>query len=134
MVIIITRKILGAFMVDEFYLKPFSSTLSLSHSVHHTRFPTRKKTLQLGKPAIRAPAAALGVNAAAKAVAEKLVVLSVTALVTLRNSEVENIQEMMPSLLDALNPPQRLVLQLVSTEIDPSKTFFTFFFLSVGYH
>lgn len=130
----ITGKILGVFMVEQFYLRPFSRTLPLSH---HTGFPTHKKIMQLRKrpqAVVGAPAAALiSVNERVEAVVahEKLEALSITALVTLRDSEVEHIMEMMPPLFDALvNPSQKgaVVLQLVSTEIDPSKKSFAFFF------
>jgi hypothetical protein len=138
-----TGKISGVFTVDHFYLKPFSRTLPLSH---HTGFPTRKRILQQRKrpEAVGSPAAALiSVNERVEAVVahEKLEALSITALVTLRDSEVENVLEMMAPLFDALvNPSQKgaVVLQLVSTDIDPSKNsfalfFFFFFFFSGVY-
>lgn len=117
-----TKKIFGAFSMEEFNPNPFSRALHLNRCVQQTKFPTtRKKILQLRK-GVRAPAVALNVKEPVKAVAEKLVALNVTALVTLRNGEMGNAEQIMPLLFDALKPTQRFtVLQLVSTEIDPSK-------------
>ncbi|KAM4100716.1 hypothetical protein ACB094_05G088400 [Castanea mollissima] len=115
-----TKKIFGAFSMEVFNPNPFSRALHLSRCVQQTKFPTtRKKILQLRK-GVRAPAVALNVNEPVKAVAEKLVALNVTALVTLRNGEMGNAEQIMPLLFDAFKPTQRFtVLQLVSTEIDP---------------
>ncbi|GMY37371.1 linoleate 13S-lipoxygenase 3-1, chloroplastic-like [Fagus crenata] len=119
-----TKKFLGAFMVGEFPVYPISRALHLSQYVHqHTKFPTCKKIMKMRK-GVRTTAMALStVNepAVLKAVADqKVAALNVTALVTLRNSEMGNIEDMMPQLFDAFNSAQRfIVLQLVSTEIDP---------------
>ncbi len=121
-----TKKFLGAFMVGEFPVYPISRALHLSQYVHqHTKFPTCKKIMRMRK-GVRTTAMALStVNepAVLKAVADqKVAALNVTALVTLRNSEMGNIEDMMPQLFDAFNSAQRfIVLQLVSTEIDPRK-------------
>ena len=121
-----TKKIFGAFSMEEFNANPFSRALHLSRYVQQTKFPTtRKKILQLRK-GVRAPAVALNVNEPVKAAAEKLVALNVTALVTLRNDEMGNAEQIIPLLFDAFKPTKRFtVLQLVSTKIDPSKNSFS---------
>ena len=121
-----TKKIFGAFSMEEFNANPFSRALHLSRYVQQTKFPTtRKKILQL-REGVRAPAVALNVNEPVKAVAEKLVALNVTALVTLRNDEMGNTEQIIPLLFDAFKPTKRFtVLQLVSTKIDPSKNSFS---------
>ncbi|KAG2683763.1 hypothetical protein I3843_10G048700 [Carya illinoinensis] len=129
-----TKLLMSAFIVGDCQLfTPFPRSLPRSHSLQHTNWPTRMKILQLRKHlgVIRSEASAAAEqytvnNRPVKTtphVDQKLVALSVTALVTIRDNEIRNLKEMMPQLMsDALNPKQLggVVLQLVSsTEIDP---------------
>lgn len=132
-----TKLLMSAFIVGDcqLFITPFPRSLPLSHSLQHTIFrSTRMKILQLRKQlgvirsgASAAPQYTVNNQPPVKTdhVDQKLVSLTVTALVTIRNNEMGNLMEMMPQLmLNASNPKQlggHVVLQLVSrTEIDPS--------------
>ena len=91
----------------------------------------RQVVAQLRK-AVNSPVAAISEDLIqAVPLAEKPVKYKVRAVVTIRNKNKEDIKETIVKHLDALTDRigQNVVLQLISTEIDPSESFFLFFFV-----
>lgn len=70
------------------------------------------------------------VKVASKAAVEKPVKFKVRASVTVRRRMKEGLKETIGNQLDAFSDKigRKIVLELVSTEIDPSKFFFFFLF------
>lgn len=96
----------------------------------------RKVVAQLRK-AVNSPVAAISEDLVkAVPLADKPVKNKVRAVVTIRNKNKEDIKETIVKQLDAFTDRigQNVVLQLISTEIDPSESFFPsfscFFFFS----
>ena len=90
--------------------------------------PMEKKRIVMNlRKAVNGPVAAISKDLVkAVPLAEKPVKFKVRAVVTIRNKNKEDIKETIVKNLDAFTDRigQNVVLQLISTEIDPSEPFF----------
>lgn len=95
---------------------------------------TERRSLQIKKAGrtgtSKSVVAAISEQNLIKVVPEKPVEFKVRAVVTVRNKHKEDLKESIVKQLDALTDKigRNVVLELVSTEVDPSKPFFSSFF------
>lgn len=122
----LVKEIMGTSLWDR------SSSLIIlnNHFNHINNFIPLQKRRQV-KTATRrrriSPVAAISDNFV-RFVPEKTAKFKVTAVVTVRNKNKEDLKEAIVKQLDALTDKigRNVVLQLISTQTDPSKSFFLF--------
>lgn len=133
----LTKQILGSSLLERSMFVPSSSPSSL---LNQTRFlvPLENKRVVRVKRAAKFPVAAISEDlmkgsssspssssSSSSVSTEKPVKFKVRAVITVRNKIKEDFKETIVKHIDALTDRigRNVVLELVSTEIDPSKTF-----------
>lgn len=133
----LTKQIMGSSLLERSMFVPSSSPSSL---LNQTRFlvPLENKRVVRMKRAAKFPVAAISEDlmkgsssspssssSSSSVSTEKPVKFKVRAVITVRNKIKEDFKETIVKHIDALTDRigRNVVLELVSTEIDPSKTF-----------
>lgn len=139
----LAKEFMGGSVIERssFISSSSSSRVFLNHSFQQKRNQSffspgleNRRAVHLRK-AVRSPVAAISEDLVKKTIpsvpAEKPVKFKVRAVVTVRNKNKEALKEQLVKHLDAFTDKigRNVVLELVSSEIDPSKP--PFFFLSL---
>ena len=127
------KEIMGCSIIEKTSFAS-SSKVFLNHNFQKRQgqFCVRPVLVPLERRVVRGTVAAISEDLVLKSVpsvpAEKPVKFKVRAVVTVRNKNKEDLKESLVKQLDAFTDKigRNVVLELVSTEIDPSKPIFSF--------
>lgn len=132
----LAKQIMGSSLIDKSSFASMSSKVLFNHSFHQKNqllvkpvlVPLQHRRINVQRAAVRGPVAAISedlirANSNKDTVPEKAVTFKVRAAVTVRNKNKEDLKETIAKHWDAFADKigRNVVLELISTEVDPSK-------------
>lgn len=120
----LVKEIIGSSVLDRSSSVTLINHFNQRNSVNPVLIPLEKRRIQVRKVVRTTPVAAISDNSV-RFVPEEAVKFKVRAVLTVRNKNKEDFKETIVKQLDAFTDKigRNVVLQLISTEIDPSKPF-----------